>query len=63
MLKLECIFVEILKCFCFCFLRALVLRFLGGFEFEREKMFSAQHKIHKDKGVELSELDEQVAQV
>lgn len=26
-------------------------------------MFSAQHKIHKDKGVELSELDEQVAQV
>ncbi|EOA38559.1 hypothetical protein CARUB_v10010369mg [Capsella rubella] len=24
-------------------------------------MFSAQHKIHKDKGVELSELDEQVA--
>ncbi|KAL1209188.1 Small ribosomal subunit protein eS7z [Cardamine amara subsp. amara] len=25
-------------------------------------MFSAQHKIHKDKGVELSELDEQVAQ-
>ncbi|CAH2036180.1 unnamed protein product, partial [Thlaspi arvense] len=27
-----------------------------------EKMFSAQHKIHKEKGVELSELDEQVAQ-
>jgi small subunit ribosomal protein S7e len=25
-------------------------------------MFSAQHKIHKEKGVELSELDEQVAQ-
>lgn len=27
-----------------------------------EEMFSAQHKIHKEKGVELSELDEQVAQ-
>lgn len=25
-------------------------------------MFSAQHKIHKDKGAELTELDEQVAQ-
>lgn len=28
-----------------------------------KKMFSFQHKIHKEKGVELSELDEQVAQV